>query len=67
MNSKSHCGIPIHFLQGKISDSSEKQSVLFELKGNYTDNQTRSLMIAIQPTVLIFKLPTISTPNVPFA
>ena len=43
-----------------------KQSVLSELKGNYIDNQTRNLMIAIQPTVLIFKLPTISTAIVPF-
>ena len=35
-----------------------KQLFLFKLKGNYTDNQTRSLMIAIQPTGLIFKLPS---------
>ena len=45
----------------------KKQSVLSELKGNYTDNQARSLMIAIQPTNLIFKLSTISTTIVPFA
>ena len=39
----------------------KKQSLLSELKGNYTDTQARSLMIAIQPTNLIFKLSTIST------
>ena len=42
------------------------QSALSELKGNYTDNQAHSLMIAIQPTNLIFKLSTISTTIVPF-
>ena len=46
---------------GKICDSSKKQSILSELKGNYTDNQARSLMIAIQPINLIFKLSTNST------
>ena len=41
---------------------SNKQSVLSEIKRNYTDNQARSiLMIEIQPTNLIFKLSTIST------
>ena len=44
----------------------KKQSVLSELKGNYTDNQARSLIIAIQPTNLICKLSTISTKMVPF-
>ena len=39
----------------------KKQSLLSELKGNYTDTQARSLMIAIQPTNLIFKLSAIST------
>ena len=32
----------------------QKQSVLSELKGNYTDNQARSLMIAIQPIQIWF-------------
>ena len=41
----------------------EKQSVLSEIKGNYTDNQACSLMIAIQPTNLIFKLSTIRHHN----
>ena len=45
----------------------KKQSVLSELKGNYTDNQARSLMIAIQPTKVVFKLSTISTTTVRFA
>ena len=45
----------------------KKQSVLSKLKGNYRDNQARSLMIAIQPINLIFKLSTISTTIVPFA
>ena len=40
-------GVPIHYLWGKISDSSKKQSVLSELKGKYTDNQAHGLMIAI--------------------
>ena len=45
----------------------KKQSVLSEFKGNYTDNQAHSLMIANQPTILIFKLSTISTTIVSFA
>ena len=44
-----------------MSDSSNKQSVLSELKGNYMDSQAHSLVIAIRSTILIFKLPTIST------
>ena len=43
----------------------KKQSVLSELKENYTDNQARTLMIAIQPTNLIFMLSTISSTIVP--
>ena len=45
----------------------KKQSNLSELKGKYSDNQAHNLMIAIQPTNLIFKLSTISTTIVPFA
>ena len=45
----------------------KKQSVLSKLKGNFTDNQAHSLMIAIQPTNLIFRLSAISTTIVPFA
>ena len=48
---------------GKKSDSSKKQS---ELKGNYTDKQACSIIIAIQSTNLIFKLSTINTTIVPF-
>ena len=51
----------------KNKQSVKKQSVSSELKENYTDNPTCSLMIAIQPTNLIFKLSTISTTIVPFA
>ena len=56
-----------YIFMGKNKRFVKKQSVLSELKGNYTDNQARSLMIAIQPTNLIFKLSTISTTIVPFA
>ena len=55
------------FSMGKNKQFVKNQSVLFELKGNYIENQVRSLMIAIQPTKLIFKLSTISTTIVPFA
>ena len=36
VSSKSHYGVPMHFLWGKISDSSgKKQLILSELNGNY--------------------------------
>ena len=44
---------------GKNKRFIKKQSVLSELKEKYTDNQGRSQMIGIQPTILIFKLSTI--------
>ena len=44
----------------------KKQSILSELKGNYMDSQAHSLVIAIQSTILIFKLPTISITIMPF-
>ena len=56
---KSHYGIPMHFLW-KNEQFIKQQSVLSELKGNYTDNQACSLMIAVQPTNLVFKLSTIN-------
>ena len=34
----------------------QKKSVLSQLKGNYTDNPACSLTIAIEPTILFFKL-----------
>ena len=45
-----------YIIYGEKKRFIKKQLVLPELKGNYTDNQARSLMIAIQPTILIFKL-----------
>ena len=54
------------FSMGKNKRFVKKQSVLSELKGNNTDNQPRSLMIAIQPINLTFELSTISTTIVPF-
>ena len=56
-----------YIFYGKSKHFVKKQSVLSELKGNYTDSQARSLMIAIQSTNLILKLSTISTTIVPFA
>ena len=49
---------------GKNKKFVKKQSVLSELKGSYTENQACSLMIAIQPTNLIFKLFTVSRTTV---
>ena len=61
MNSEIHYSVPIHFLWGKLSYSSKYNSLyISELKGNYTDNQVHSLTIAMQPTISIFKLLTIS-------
>ena len=61
MNSESHYGVPIYFLSWEENKQLiKKQSVLSELKGNYIDNQARRIMIAIQPTILILKLPTTS-------
>ena len=59
MNSESNYGVPIHFLWGKTSNSA-KQSVLSELKENYTYNQAWCLMIATQSTNIVFKLLTVS-------
>ena len=50
---------------GKNKRFIKKQSVLSELKENYTDNQAHTLMIAIQPSNLIFMLSTISSTIVP--
>ena len=56
-----------YIFYGKYKQFVKKQSVSSELKGNYTDNPACTLMIAIQPTKLIFKLSSISTTIVPFA
>ena len=56
MNSKSHWHSNT-FSMGQNKRFFRKQS---ELKGSYTDNQTCSPIIAIQPTVLIFKVPTVT-------
>ena len=56
-----------YIFYGKNKQFVKIQSVLSKLKGNYTDSQARSLMIAIQSTNLILKLSTISTTIVPFA
>ena len=45
---------------GKNKQFSKKQSILSELKGNYTYNQAWCLMIATQSTSIVFKLLTVS-------
>ena len=51
VNSESHYGVPIHFLRGKISNSSKNYQFLSELKENYTYNQAGSLMIVNQSSL----------------
>ena len=62
MNSESHYGVPILFLK-KNKRLIKELSVLSELKVNYIDSQARNLIMAIQSTILISKLSTISTTN----
>ena len=59
MNSESNYGVQ-YICYGEKQTIQQKQSVLSELKGNYTYNQAWCLMIATQSTNIVFKLPTVS-------